>query len=240
MGTSQTTPHDNLAINQQASPQYERRPAHLQVEDARYSRSAFLSPSSARSAVLYSDQFLEKSSHLYGSSREHHWNETERPETGSFKARADTRTVRKDERSPLSLISRTSCSPIQPRQILLDVGQGVASESLTSIVEPDSRELNSVLSEPLAYEIHRPSPIAPPNHDCSWKHRYQALTAEIRLLKAELSTRASARETDIDYTAQGEETAAHEDDDLGILGITIIMHLRGRDDLVINTDLTQG
>ncbi|KAI2612230.1 uncharacterized protein GGS25DRAFT_111228 [Hypoxylon fragiforme] len=108
-------------------------------------------------------------------------------------------------------------------------------------------------------EIYRPNPIAPPNHDCSWKERYLALTAEIRLLKAELSTRASLRGTDVGFYGeqgleQGEEEEEEEeeeeglegdgngddddDDDLGIQGITIIMHLRGREDLVINTDLT--
>lgn len=66
-----------------------------------------------------------------------------------------------------------------------------------------------------------------------------ALAAEIRLLKAELSTRASLAIRNADYTGEGGENGVNDDDDLGIEGVTIIMHLRGRDDLVINTDLTR-
>ncbi|KAK7989496.1 hypothetical protein PG989_009811 [Apiospora arundinis] len=92
-------------------------------------------------------------------------------------------------------------------------------------------------------EIHRPTPIAPPNHDCRWKDRYMALTSEIRQLKAEMSTRVSFHDVD-DESARGQgsqqqQQQQQQDEDLGIQGLTIVMHLKGKDDLVINTDLTQ-
>lgn len=86
-------------------------------------------------------------------------------------------------------------------------------------------------------ELHRPTPIAPPNHDCSWKDRYMALTAEIRLLKAQMTDRLINGEPDTGIAVQDHES--RPDEDLGIQGLTIVMHLKGKDDLVINTDLTQ-
>lgn len=87
-------------------------------------------------------------------------------------------------------------------------------------------------------ELQRPTPIAPPNHDCSWKNRYMALTAEIRLLKAQMTNRLPSAEADTGITVQNHEW--RPDEDLGIQGLTIVMHLKGKDDLVINTDLTQN
>ncbi|KAI1426197.1 hypothetical protein F5Y12DRAFT_713436 [Xylaria sp. FL1777] len=87
------------------------------------------------------------------------------------------------------------------------------------------------LSEP---EITKPTPIAPPNHECTWKERYLDLTAEIRHLKAELSTRASLKGSDILGSSYGQR-----EDDLDLLEVTIILHFRDRDDIVINTDVVQ-
>lgn len=48
-------------------------------------------------------------------------------------------------------------------------------------------------------------------HQCEWKEKYE-------LLKSDLDARGQA-------------------DDIGLEGLTIVLHLKGRDDLVINTDL---
>ncbi|KAH6653859.1 hypothetical protein BKA67DRAFT_262670 [Truncatella angustata] len=80
-------------------------------------------------------------------------------------------------------------------------------------------------------DLHRPSAVPPPNHECSWKDRYMDLTSEVRQLKAEMSTMGRV-ETE-------EHGTACEDSTLGIEGLTIVMHLKNKDDLVINTDLTQ-
>ncbi|KAI0971822.1 hypothetical protein F4678DRAFT_461189 [Xylaria arbuscula] len=90
---------------------------------------------------------------------------------------------------------------------------------------------NEQHSEP---EIAKPTPIAPPNHECSWRERYLDLTAEIRQLKAELSTHASLKGSDILGSAY-----AQREDDLDLLEVTIILHFRDRDDIVINTDVVR-
>ncbi|KAI1310910.1 hypothetical protein F5Y03DRAFT_391904 [Xylaria venustula] len=95
----------------------------------------------------------------------------------------------------------------------------------------ETGSFNEQHSEP---EIAKPTPIAPPNHECSWKERYLDLTAEIRQLKAELSTRASLKGSDL----LGSAYAQHEDD-LDLLEVTIILHFRDRDDIVINTDVVR-
>lgn len=246
MGTSPVSPYEDSPVRNHQRPSRNKcPPAHLQDEDVRYSRNAFLRPLSARSAVLHSRQSIEQPNRTYRFAQAQHENETSHQETRSSNYQISTHAVRDYDQSPSSTLTRFSCSPLQPRRILLDVGQGATSARATPILEAESRESASVLDEASDYEIHRPNPIAPPNHDCGWKDRYLALTAEIRLLKAELSTRASLLGTDVDYTGQGHgqgqepERLVTDDDDLGIQGVTIIMRLRGRDDLIINTDLTR-
>ncbi|KAI2471636.1 hypothetical protein F4781DRAFT_88429, partial [Annulohypoxylon bovei var. microspora] len=244
IGTPSTSLRDDSPrVNHKTSSHHEHSheqghyPTHLQVEDARYLRNGFLSRSSARSNVLHSNQTSEKSSHTHQLVHQHSRAETVQPGTRYSSLRVDTPTIRENERSPLSFATCTTHSPLQP-QAVIDINEGTASESDTSTLGV-ARDFVSSSDETSNIEIHRPSPISPPNHDCNWKDRYLALAAEIRLLKAELSTRASLRGTDIDYTGLGDESTINEDEDLGIQGVTIIMHLRGRDDLVINTDLTQ-
>ncbi|KAI1777700.1 hypothetical protein F4818DRAFT_407622 [Hypoxylon cercidicola] len=231
---SSVSPRGNSpAGNQQPSSRYRHSPTHLRGEDIRYSHNAFLSSSSAPLAALHSHQSIEQPSHAYKPTQGQYQNETDHPEANSSDYQIGTHNIRGHEQSPSSIVSCFSRSPVQPRHIVHDVSQAT-SESRTLALEAESKEHFHEASE---YEIYRPSPIAPPNHDCGWKNRYLALTAEIRLLKAELSTRASLRGTDIDYTGQERERTAAEDDDLGIQSVTIILRLRGRDDLIINTDL---
>jgi hypothetical protein len=132
--------------------------------------------------------------------------------------------------------SGLASSPLQPRQVSFQGLEKVALGNHTLNFEMEHQEdyCEDGHSE---LEIHRPTPIAPPNHECSWKERYMALTAEIRLLKAEMSTRPS--EGDIGALKSVRDQGSPEEDDLGIQGLTIVMHIKGKDDLVINTDLTQ-
>ncbi|KAI1132997.1 hypothetical protein F5Y10DRAFT_260623 [Nemania abortiva] len=96
-----------------------------------------------------------------------------------------------------------------------------------------SKEKPSVEQSP-ELEIAKPMPIAPPNHDCAWKDRYLALTAEIRQLKAEISTRVSHRSSG--FLTDGYE---QHDDDLDLLGVTVNLHFRDRGDVVISTPVTR-
>ncbi|EFQ27016.1 hypothetical protein CGRA01v4_08027 [Colletotrichum graminicola] len=85
-------------------------------------------------------------------------------------------------------------------------------------------------------EVFSPMPIMPPNHTCSWKERYLNLTAEVRQLKAEI---VSQEQHNSPGRVDIETNASQSDNDLGVEGLTIVMHLKGKDDLIINTDLTQ-
>ncbi|KAI1757785.1 hypothetical protein F4782DRAFT_546905 [Xylaria castorea] len=110
-------------------------------------------------------------------------------------------------------------------------GQSFISATHKSDQEPEPKYFAEQSSEP---EIAKPTPIAPPNHLCDWKERYVALTAEIRQLKAEMSARASLKSSDI-LTPRYEQHG----DNLDLLAVTVILHSRDRDDIVINTDVTR-
>ncbi|KAI0847797.1 hypothetical protein F5Y00DRAFT_253779 [Daldinia vernicosa] len=229
------------AEDRQASSHDRRRPTHLQVEDIRYSRNTYRSTPLARSDISNSQHSLEGSERPRSFVHEQSRIKSNDPENGRVHPRDDTRTVRENRHSPLSTTTRASHSPLQPRQILRDVDERGMFESRSAMLEPEDRKSSVTITGATSeFEVHRPSPISPSNHDCSWKDLYLALTAEIRLLKAELSTRASLGGADVDYTRRAGEDIANEEDDLGIEGVTIVVHLKGKDDLVINTDLTQA
>ncbi|PQK12306.1 hypothetical protein BB8028_0003g09230 [Beauveria bassiana] len=65
-------------------------------------------------------------------------------------------------------------------------------------------------------------------HTCHWRDRFMDLSAEVDQLRSELDT-CDPSETDMERE--------HECEDAGIDGLTVVVHLKGRDDLVINTDL---
>lgn len=60
-------------------------------------------------------------------------------------------------------------------------------------------------------ELHHPVSEMSHDHQCDWKEKYMTLQSEV--------------------DAQGQT------DDIGLEGLTIVLHMKGRDDLVINTDL---
>jgi hypothetical protein len=88
--------------------------------------------------------------------------------------------------------------------------------------------------------IHSPVPVNPATHMCDWKSKYLDLTAEVEQLRAECLCPDAAGDKAADCVTKPEEVnACEQEENLGIEGLTIVMHLRGRDDLVINTHLTQ-
>jgi hypothetical protein len=137
---------------------------------------------------------------------------------------------------------------------------------LTAIVtRPHSTEAHQVCRSPSPatrripalgtsdVEVYRPTPVVPAenHHSCSWKRQYVDLAAEMRHVKAELSCRQlevdtmagtdDGRSTVAEAGVQAEApTGLDDDEDTGIQGLTIVLHLKGKDDLVINTDLTHG
>ncbi|KAH6693648.1 hypothetical protein F5X68DRAFT_248028 [Plectosphaerella plurivora] len=112
-----------------------------------------------------------------------------------------------------------------------EVVQALASDSSIGKFSPPPEPVAEKRVE-RGDDMLSPVPIMPPNHTCAWRTRYMDLTAEVRQLKAEKVLREGAR-------SQNEPAAddAADEEGLGIEGLTIVVHLRGRDDLVVNTDL---
>ncbi|KAH9906256.1 hypothetical protein F4778DRAFT_725157 [Xylariomycetidae sp. FL2044] len=124
---------------------------------------------------------------------------------------------------------------LRPRHMLFKTHDSKGNHSHVSNTDVNHEDSFRFIGGSSGTKLHRPTPLAPPNHNCSWKDRYLSLTAEIRLLKAELAARVSLGGAE-DLKQAGNTGF---DDDLGLQGVTIVMHLKGKDDVVIDTDLTQ-
>lgn len=79
-------------------------------------------------------------------------------------------------------------------------------------------------------------------HSCGWKDSILNLNAEFNQLNSELDSYDDEENiTEVQKNSQPSTKAsparAHDCDDTGIEGLTIIIHLKGKDDLVINTSL---
>ncbi|TDZ29347.1 hypothetical protein C8035_v011382 [Colletotrichum spinosum] len=121
-------------------------------------------------------------------------------------------------------------------------------EETESISEPKTSEEGSVrytgkgketmAQVPDDLEVLSPIPIMTSNHTCSWRERYHDLAAEVRQLKAEISSREASEEPRL--ADVGVNVDRRDGKHLGIEGLTVILHLKGKDDLVIKADLTQA
>lgn len=69
-------------------------------------------------------------------------------------------------------------------------------------------------------------------HSCTWRDRFMDLSAEVDQLRNELES-CQPSGANSPYTVPNERECG----DAGIDGLTVVIHLKGRDDLVINTDL---
>lgn len=85
------------------------------------------------------------------------------------------------------------------------------------------------------------------DHQCDWKDKYNTLKAEFddgRQMQG-LGVAEASDEHKCDwkekYLALQRDAEENQDQqaDLGLEGLTIVLHMRGKDDLVINTDLRQ-
>ncbi|KAK1971507.1 hypothetical protein LY78DRAFT_651679 [Colletotrichum sublineola] len=149
--------------------------------------------------------------------------------SGSSRSTSQSLQLTKMEPDTITHVSQTS------ETVLPKLKSVSAKETRVDSVEQVSVEPpRSCTSE---VEVFSPMPIMPPNHACSWKERYLNLTAEVRQLKAEIVSQEqhnSSGRVDI------ETNVSQGDNDLGVEGLTIVMHLKGKDDLIINTDLTRA
>lgn len=84
-------------------------------------------------------------------------------------------------------------------------------------------------------------------HQCDWKDRFDALKAEVEdgrqeqgpgVPEAGQDHQCDWKEKYLALKAEVDDDRGHETD-LGLEGLTIVLHMRGKDDLVINTDLRE-
>ena len=86
------------------------------------------------------------------------------------------------------------------------------------------------------------SPSKSREHSCPWRDRFMDLSAEVDQLRCELDSCEEASHPDPNEQksrdrGRKDKHPTHECDDVGIEGLTVVVHLKGKDDLVINTDL---
>ncbi|KAK7428636.1 hypothetical protein QQZ08_004901 [Neonectria magnoliae] len=92
-------------------------------------------------------------------------------------------------------------------------------------------------------EIHSPRPVLPPEHVCAWRTRCMDLSTEADQLKSEagsgplVDSKAGGRDGGQSDVRVGTDLDQHQCPEIRIEGLTIVMHMRGKDDLVINTNL---
>lgn len=123
----------------------------------------------------------------------------------------------------------------------------VATRELKSVKHCKTTSHSSYEETQTVTEIHNPKPVIPYNHVCAWRTRYMDLSTEVDQLKSEASfqdtvDQATGQQQQQQQRDQGVDVGvgtsfSHKCPDIDIEGLTIVMHMRGKDDLVINTKL---
>ncbi|UZP43776.1 hypothetical protein NXS19_011588 [Fusarium pseudograminearum] len=72
----------------------------------------------------------------------------------------------------------------------------------------------------------------PYKHMCAWRARYMDLKSQVDQLGDETGCPLS--------DGRAGTLCSHTHTDIDIEGLTVVMHFKGKDDLVVNTDLTEG
>ncbi|CAG1963520.1 unnamed protein product, partial [Fusarium graminearum] len=80
--------------------------------------------------------------------------------------------------------------------------------------------------------IHDPTPMMPYKHMCAWRARYMDLKSQVDQLGDETGCPLS--------DGRVGTLCSHTHTDIDIEGLTVVMHFKGKDDLVVNTDLREG
>jgi hypothetical protein len=138
-----------------------------------------------------------------------------------------------DEGSRASQVTPCLKQPIPPSTVERASGSALSTGSSPTLMPTNTASLG----------VGNPRPIIPPNHTCGWHLRFMELTSEVRQLRAELGESETLREsteTEIANLRRNGGIRRHEirdDNELAIEGLTIVVHMKGKDDLIINTDL---
>lgn len=156
--------------------------------------------------------------------------------------------------------SRSDRESLTPRLKLKQVEQSLALKSAEGFVDATTTKIDERVTkkrearhvrhhktsshssyESIARTIER-KPLTSNEHLCSWRTRYINLSTEHDQLKTELSSHQSSRQSIKGQSKDAKVGTAFpkcESPKIGIEGLTIVMHMKGKDDLVINTDLKQ-
>ncbi|KAF4457503.1 hypothetical protein F53441_553 [Fusarium austroafricanum] len=149
--------------------------------------------------------------------------------------------------------SNTAFESPAPRLKVTDIEHLLARKSAEELIdkspppqdtvaeEPRSERLPSITGDQprkdseMSTMIYDPRPVMPYNHMCAWRARYMDLKSQFDQLGLESGRQSPAKQP------EGASTScSHPNGDIDIEGLTVVMHLRGKDDLVINTDLRDG
>ncbi|KAL8311675.1 hypothetical protein RB597_002346 [Gaeumannomyces tritici] len=120
-------------------------------------------------------------------------------------------------------------------------GQGVTPASTGAQTGGDDRAAAAAAAATArGGEAVRPqtADAASDEHECVWKERYLVLASEVHELRVAMSDlRASELAW---HEAHDVALGRGDEDELGLEGLTIVVHMKGKDDLVINTDLREA
>lgn len=113
--------------------------------------------------------------------------------------------------------------------------------------QSDARRSNRAPNDQHTTTSHQPGAETVGEHHCDWRAKYNALKGEVE--EGRQVQGSGVAETGNDHQCDWKERylavkpdvegAQSQRDDIGLEGLTIVLHLRGKDDLVINTDLRE-
>ena len=135
--------------------------------------------------------------------------------------------------------SKTEGTPLTSRD------KGKAKEVIRE--QSDVRRSTRASNEQQPAMSRQPTAETGGEHQCGWKNKYDALKAEVD--NSRQGQGSGVVETGSDHQCDWKEKylalkpdvegGQGQQDDIGLEGLTIVLHLRGKDDLVINTDLRE-
>ncbi|KAK3340785.1 hypothetical protein B0H65DRAFT_429897 [Neurospora tetraspora] len=223
--------------------------------DRRHSQNRTPTPTTARSSGSHSQQWLQQQqrSSLH-SARQPTGQRAKRPQ--SPPAVEDIhRQSYSDATGLSSLPSRSSVTSYQTRDAIIDRTERSNHRTTTRRESETAPLLNSnVTSTPTAKMIgNRPPPKKAPIASSADIHDHRSGLRRADRERTSSDDETPPNEGDYGHTtspppqeivrqAEGsseEETGCHHDPGTGIHGLTIVLHLKGQEDLVISTDLTR-
>ncbi|KAF4992951.1 hypothetical protein FGRMN_6819 [Fusarium graminum] len=161
--------------------------------------------------------------------------------------------VKDEPKDEMSNKQNSAVNPPLPHLKVTDIEHSLALKNVEELMVESHQSQEAVVEEPTSSRlvsiaddqprkdseistlIYDPSPVMPYDHMCVWRAYYTDLKSQINQLELESSCLPGGKSAE---SVGPSHSQPH--DDIGIEGLTIVMHFRGKDDLVINTDLREG